>query len=206
MKKLIGVMVAVVLVIVLTIAIMPASASMPSAKATAIAADYTLIDATTGQAWTTILEQDIKTANDKDLFIDVALQCGLATTTKVHSKGNTTEDSSGAAAWIDVRVMDGADEAYPGVVMFAARKQVLTAKLMGELNEQTIELLIATMSANAFNFILEDVSSGEHHIEIQARISSLTTGSDSTAKAAVGKGSVTIEEVRMTHDTEIEMP
>jgi len=54
-------------------------------------------------AWTTILTQEIKTANMKDLFIDVSLETGLYTDTLVRSKDDVLDESTAVSA-IRVRV------------------------------------------------------------------------------------------------------
>jgi hypothetical protein len=56
--------------------------------------------------WETILRQKIKMANQKDLFIDASLQCGLITDTTVKSLNVVTDpyDASTARATIRVRV------------------------------------------------------------------------------------------------------
>jgi hypothetical protein len=182
--------------------------------------------------WTTILTQEIKTANMKDLFIDVSLETGLYTDTLVRSKGDVLDESTSISA-IRVRVVidpssigDGADGDYAlpdngydttggaGMgVTFNRRLQTLSAKLQGILTcpagvaipsgctttDEEIRLLLDTLSANSFNFVAADLSSGEHVVEVQARgvVNASSTKGSVTAKAYAGAGSVTIEEVRM---------
>jgi len=98
--------------------------------------------------WTTILTQNIKTPNQKDLIIDVSLETGLYTRTLVKSKrsyeGDPEWDSSTAHAKIMVRLgIDGeyatvgvgeeqeAGVAFPRAVTFNEREQTLSAKFMG---------------------------------------------------------------------------
>jgi septum formation inhibitor-activating ATPase MinD len=64
---------------------------------------------------------------------------------------------------------------------------------------EEIELILETMDAASFNFIASDVPQGIHTISVQARVD--TTGSQIAgtfeAKATVGKGSMTVESVRL---------
>lgn len=129
-----------------------------SAKATAavdslVALETVVTDDTAGAVvgpWTTILSQEIKTANQKDLFIDVSLECGNYTDTRVKSRDGV-EDISSATSGVRVRVLvdglsalpdsglaldgglpDGQTPAGSGVT-FCSRLQTLSATLQGIL-------------------------------------------------------------------------
>ena len=220
MKKLIPIVLAVALVLALGsgIAVATNDQGHPSAKATAqIAKLYVLSEAFTvsdddpgwnvSLDWTcaeNILNQTIKTANQKDLIIDVSLQSGLYTETNVKSKGGN-KDTSAAVAAVLLRVeVDDAYVAYPGMIIFNARAQVLSATLGGYLEDgnvtaEEIGLIIGTLSVNSFNFIVADLDAGVHKVEVSALLVTFAasqTGS-AKAKAVIGLGSVTIEEVRM---------
>ena len=204
------------------------AASQPSAKATAQAADINVLsteDANSYGEWTTILSNGIKTPNQQDLFIDVSMECGLSTRTLVKSKGGKS-DTSSAVASVLVRVMIDGVEADPGAVTFCNRSQELTATFQGlidgclSLNElgnivldeaclepEELELVLSTMAANSYNFIAGDLSSGVHQIDVQTRIyvgSSAEAGS-AEAQARIGKGSVTVEQVRMVKGEDYEL-
>ena len=153
--------------------------------------------------WTTILSNDIKTPNGKDLFIDVSLECGLYTSTLVDSLAGT-KDTSVAEAGVLVRVLVDGWEASPGAVVFCRRSQALSAVFQGLLVDdlgnvclttdddllidaiiidedclqpETLELVLDTMTANSFNFIETDLGPGFHTVEVQA---SIATGAVST--------------------------
>jgi len=70
---------------------------------------------------------------------------------------------------------------------------------------ETIELILDSMDAASFNFVAVDVPQGVHLIAVQARID--TTGSAQTgswsALGTVGKGSVTVESVRLIKDPNV---
>ena len=192
-----------------------------SAKATAKVGNVNVLNQT-ALGWTTILSNTIKTANQKDLFIDVSLETGLYTQTKVKSAGN--KDTSSADATIKVQVLVDGVPAYPGEVVFDQRVQTLSATLGGilsnctdsngdgdiDLNDCTlapeeIELILDTMAAHSFNFIMDDLGPGEHSVEVQATIStSSSSGAGSaSSNATIGNGSVTVEEVRMIKGEDI---
>ncbi len=153
-------------VVVLVLAVGTASAQ--SAKATAqvdelisIGVAVGPVDLTNGATvaalpWTTILTQQIHSSSQKDLFIDVSLECGLLTRTKVVTSGGVT-DTETADAGIRVRVkitgpngsffaqpdqgrlldnsgMFGGATAAGSGVSFCRRFQQLSAKLQGILD------------------------------------------------------------------------
>jgi len=165
-----------------------------------------------------VLEQTIKTANKKDLFIDVSLQSALFTDTVVRSKKMERDTSTaGAAVWVVV-VIDDEAMAFPGIVAWNARVQQLTAVLQGEIESVTgeggdiitigdpeeIGLFIGTLSVNSFNFIIPDVSSGMHNIKVYAAVGTMADYElgDANAVAVIGLGSMTVEEVRMVKDAD----
>jgi len=202
----------------------------PSAKATCKVANITLIDGSTQEDWTTLLSNQIKTANQKDLFIDVSFECGLYTQTLVRSKG-AVKDTSMAEAIVKVQVLVDGVAAFPGEVVFSKRTQTLSATLQGIisgdalvlvdtdddgipdtiqideelLTPEEIELILDTMAANSFNFVLNDLTAGVHTVEVQARIDTTTDVDEGTASATatIGKGTVTVESVRMIKDEDI---
>ena len=67
------------------------------------------------------------------------------------------------------------------------------------LTEEEVGLFLNTMSANSFNFLIADVGVGEHTIEVQAQVTSGGTSEAGSADAyaTIGKGSMTVDEVKM---------
>src|SRR5919109_3993856 len=98
--------------------------SQPSAKVTAKTANLTLVGSTTGQEWSTLLSNTIKTANQKDLFINASFEVGLYTQTQVASK-NMVKDTSTAESTVQVRVLLDGKVVEPGNVVYGRRKQTL---------------------------------------------------------------------------------
>jgi hypothetical protein len=184
------------------------TSSLPAAKATAAFSDIAIMDQ--GDVnFTTILKQSLKTSN-RSLFIDMSLECGLLTKTTVKSKGGT-RDTSTASAAVMVRVLVDGKVAAPGEVTYCQRTQELSATFGGilqsctdanadgtilasecEFLDEELSLLLSTMNAASFNFLTDNLTSGVHTVEVQAKIFSSATAQTGAAEARgfIGKGSV----------------
>jgi hypothetical protein len=74
---------------------------------------------------------------------------------------------------------------------------------------EELRLLLETLNANAFNFLLANVKAGVHTIEVQARaqadvdISGTELG-EAKAEAFVGLGSMLVETIRLIQGAETE--
>lgn len=156
----------------------------------------------------TIMEGNIQTSQWEDLVMDVSLECGLITNTKVKSqKGNV--DTSTAEAGVMVRVlidegtaderyaMPGRDPNYSGGIIFCKRIQEQIAKFGGvlesctdlngdgsitldecEFTDEELELMLDTMGAHSFNFFALDFDQGDHSIKVQAKLWASNDDSD----------------------------
>src|SRR5438046_3616152 len=92
-RKVIGWLLALILALPLTVATVAGQTTQqqPSAKVTAKTSQFTLIPPTTGTGgWVTILSNNIKTAEMKDLFVTAALEAGVYTQTAVTGTGTST--------------------------------------------------------------------------------------------------------------------
>ena len=218
MKKLSIVCLAVVMAVVFGFTTVNAD---PSAKATAqigslhavilsSAPDATDPDAATpgedsAEDWYQIFEQVIKTPTGKDLFIDVSLECGLTTNTKVMSRA-LNKAVAEAEAVVKVQVLvDGVPVKVNGIpndpseIIFARRHQTLIAEFAGDfstcgvevdpdtgigsivitdecLDPESLQLILDTMQANSFNFIAPDLVAGEHTVIVMAKLSYMKNG------------------------------
>jgi hypothetical protein len=221
MRKSVSISMVALLTIIAVFGVASAQNSQPSSKVTAQVGNIAILDSG-GMDWTTVLSNNLKTANQKDLFVDVSLECGLYTKTQVKSAGKA--DTAKAEAGVYVQVLVDGTPAYPGEVVFCRRTQELTALFGGIMESCTdlngdgtitndecvwtpeeLELVLDTMNANSFNFILDDLTSGVHTVEVQARISTAAEAGAGVAdaKATIGKGSVTVESVRMIKNEDI---
>lgn len=218
MKKFVSLTVVVVLAI---IALMSAVAfAGPSSKFSAQVSTIALVPGTTSLDWSKVLSTSIKTPNKKDLLIGASFETGLYTKTVVKSSMGTL-DTSTAVAGIKIMVtVDGAIVS-PGEVIYDKRAQTLSAKLGGiltscqDLNldgiidiltectftDEEIGLILDTMGAHHFNFVAANLVPGDHIVEVWAKIDTLSqsTAGLAEASALVGKGSLTVEEVKATN-------
>ncbi len=186
--------------------------------------------------WVTVLKTFIKTPNKKELAFDMALQCGLVTQTEVKSKGGN-KGTSNAEGTIRVRIKVTDDEgaerfALPNEgdssdlgVTYCNRFQQLEGTFAGldctaDLttgavtceNPESMNLILETLTANAFNVLLIDVGSGTNKIEVQARARAsanvFTDGSEDEdfgtahAEAFVGLGSLDVRIIRLVKDAD----
>ena len=174
--------------------------------------------------WQPVLEQNLKIANKHDLLIGAGFEVGLYTATTVSSK-LLVPDTSTATASVKVRALVDGIEAAPGVVVYGKRTQQLSATLEGAIagclsiitnsagNPQIvlntncvlpeiIALIQDTVSANSFLFAAPNLGVGYHNIQIQAKIDALGDNQTGTftAAALVGKGTMTVESVRLAKD------
>lgn len=214
--------------VALMLALSGYSQSQPSSKVTAKTANLTLLPktASTG-SWQTLLANTIKTANQKDLFIHVSLEVGLYTQTKIDSK-NLTPDTSVGQAQVDVRVLLDGKPVEPGTIVFGRRSQTLSATLEGAIGNclvtttnldgtfsttvnlecvtpETIELILDSTDAASFSFVAVDVGQGVHTVSVQARIDTIGSAQNGSYSAlgTIGKGTMTVESVRLTKDPKV---
>jgi len=174
--------------------------------------------------WQTVLEQNLKIANNHDLLMNAGFEVGLYTSTTVSSK-LMASDTSTATASVKVRALVDGTVAAPGEVVYGKRTQTLTATLEGAIagclsiitnsagNPQivldtncvlpeVIGLILDTVNANSFTFAAPNLSSGIHNIKVQAKIDYLGSAQNGTftAAALLGKGTLTIDSVRLAKD------
>jgi hypothetical protein len=169
--------------------------NQPSAKVTAKVSNVTLIGPTANQSdYVTLLCNNIKTANMKDLFITAALEVGLFTRTAQ----TVVSPDAQARAGVQVRVLLDGQVVEPGVVVYGRRILTLSAN-------ESIELQLESLDAASFSFVAVDVSQGVHQICVQARVDTGGSGTSGTfsATGAVGKGTVTVESVRLIRGEDV---
>ena len=179
----------------------------------------------------TVLSTMIKTPNKKDLLIGGSFETALFTQTQVTGKNGSTSTSSASATLevrvlIDGQPFNKADQtgAFPPIVMYDHRAQTLSATLGGVIQnctvvggvinvalnctvtDEMINLILETMSAHHFNFVAANLSPGVHTVEIQVRSGTTADTSPAgfgtaSATAGVGRGSLTVEEVKAINQT-----
>ena len=210
-----------------------ARAQQPSSKSALQVSNLVLLNETSNATapgqWVDLLSTNLRTANQKDLVVFVSLECGLYGRTLGRSKAGTTVDTVMAQSGVKVRVLiDGVAVAEPGEVNLCRKAQTLSTQLAQTIDactdvnldgvvtipdectftQQQFELILDGMQASSFNFALPNVKSGVHHVQLKARIDINLTASPTSnveAKAAVGKGSLIVEEVRLIKNADINL-
>lgn len=225
------------LITALAVLLITPAAFAQSAKNGVATSQLTLVPAITSYSngnyvgdWRDVLSANIQTSQQKDLVIGTSLEVGLFTDTMVSSQKGT-KDTSRAEAQVQVRVVIDKGTpaeriAEPGVVTFNRRTQELIASFGGVLDsctdsdldgtitlddctftDETLQLMLETLSAHTFFFALDDLGTGTHTVHVQARVSTGTyvEAGSASASAWVGKGSVVLEEIRLVKGTSISL-
>lgn len=181
------------------------------------------------QGGTSLMNLNIKTANASDLMINVALQCNITTQTKgktnTDGSGNIVADTASADAGLAVQVTVDGETVVPATpVTYCYRSQTLTVELgqaladctlidgaLGgdfcTLSDQSVELILSTLSTHSFNFIVPDVGPGEHTVHIKALVAAEDGAEvgDASANAYIGEASATVEEVRFVKGLDVDL-
>ncbi|WP_242342369.1 hypothetical protein [Anaeromyxobacter terrae] len=169
--------------------------------------------------WGTIMTGSIRTSSQKDLMFGVSLVTSLFTDTTVASSQYRKSEAE-AEATIEVRVLVDGVEAAPNEVTFDRRRQYMMAQFDGfscqiladgtvaldgcAYQDEILQLVLDTEAAHAFFFGAANVGVGDHTIAVQARMTTSTTGL-ANARALIGKGAFTIEEVRLVNGATVEL-
>ena len=177
-------------------------------------------------AYAEVLWANIQVANDKDLVIAVSLETGLYTDTTVKSKGGKQDTSmayGGIKGSVIVESMDGGPVhkyAYPSEVVFDSRRQTMSATFQGLIEDcvqddgtlvltddclepEEVRLVLDTMGAHSFNFLLGNLPSGDYRVSLWATLDTeaeAQTG-HAKAKAILGHGTMVVNEVRWENHT-----
>ena len=208
-----------------------AQTSLPAAKSAIQVGNIGVMSGKLGpgnttSSWMDVMSTQMKTSSQKDLVMTVSMEVGLYTRTLVRSK-LATPDTSSASAGVEMRVIvdPGPNQRImePGEIVFGRRTQELTATFQGIIDKcltltngaitvdttcvtpEELQLVLDTMSANAFVFALDDMGSGVHTMKVQARMKLNNTVQlgEVEARATIGKGSCSVEEVRLVRGADI---
>lgn len=196
---------------------LPTTADAQSAKAAARTDNniHVVSFSTTGLIHSNVLRTDIKTANKKDLFIWVSLQCGLSTNTKIvtdqdelkstrtkavadaevqmrlrvtgpghagiHPNPTTTSFGGNTpSVWVTMCKRNQTLEGFLGKAIFCTESNGTSGIQFDECDvsqDQDIELTLTTLTATAFNFVVEDMEPGDHTVRIDIRLINSTINS-----------------------------
>lgn len=203
--------------LLLTLAPTTALSGSPSAKFAAQVSNLMIIPETSYATWTPVLGTGMKVPEKKELLIGVSFETGLYTRTQVKGKGGE-RDKAEATAIIKVRVLVDGVPAWPPEVVYDRRAQTLEAVFGGVshcedlngdgmidvgseciLTDEEITFITDTMAAHHFNFVAANVTTGFHQLTVEVMITSSGSTPPAEAMATVGRGSLSVEEVRATN-------
>jgi hypothetical protein len=73
------------------------------------------------------------------------------------------------------------------------------------LTDEELNLILDTEAAHHFNFVIDNLGAAVHTIRVEARLerSSSATAGSASSNAFIGKGSLTVEEVRLLRDVRL---
>jgi hypothetical protein len=182
-----------------------AGTGSPADKATA-AGDKTVVMAP--QSGATLLTATMSTSKPTDLILQVTAECSILTT--VTNTGTSTASAFGQVRiWVE---LDGQivpvqsvssppqDTPPPGddsdKAVFCERTH--TVSFMPTTQTDTISQYQATKSANAFNWLRQNVGAGSHVIKVKADLASNATSG--TAEAIVGNRTLIVDPTKMAND------
>jgi len=178
----------------------------------------------------------IKVPQDKELLIGVSAEVGLTTDTSIKGRnGGAAKSIAGAAGFVEICALHAGTDvvaacAAPGPVTLSSRIQTLSATLGGVIEDCTdtsgdgvidvqtectvsdeeIGLMLDTVAAQHFNFVLPNMDQGEYDItayfmttaDVAVDIDEVsvidggTVSGSAFANAFIGKYMVTVQQVR----------
>lgn len=73
------------------------------------------------------------------------------------------------------------------------------------LTDEELNLIVSTEAAHHFNFVIDNLGSGVHVVQVEAMLERNTASGAGSAEASgfIGKGSLTVEEVRLAGDVSL---
>lgn len=186
-----------------------------------IATAQCVINDTTGELsgglTNTLLETTIKTPNSGQtaLVIRPSLLTGLFTRTKVDN--TTALGSATAIAGVRVRVLIDGKVVAPGTpvgaiagdedgwIYYDKRFQKLSSNIPSFLGADCnadpliiepcyIELILSTLNAGSFDFVVADVGGGDHTLKVEWEL--IPTAATANEAACVGPGVLTVQQVK----------
>lgn len=203
--------------VIMLFAAAPMSAQSSGSFASSIAtAQCTVNDGTGslgGGITATLLETTLKTPNSAStaLVIRPSLVTGLFTRTRI-----TQYDADElAVAGVQVRVLIDGKVVAPGTpvgqiatandgwIYYDKRFQQLSSNLFAQIDtcgtlpgtpECFIQLVLSTLSAHSFDFVVGNVGVGDHTLKVEWRLQPSTANANE--KACVGPGVLTVQQVK----------
>ncbi|WP_375771671.1 hypothetical protein NR798_12480 [Archangium gephyra] len=173
--------------------------------------------------WKDLLQTTLTTPQHKDFVMEVSLEAGLHTEAPARGRPGPAEGPS-AQGTLELRVLVDGTPVSPGPLTLTERPQHLMARLgdlLGSCSDADANgTLLATeciftgeeqrrvlrsLEPLRVSFSLDDVGAGTHEVRIQARVSVSSQGASGSASAGawIGRGAITLEEVRLVKSFDI---
>lgn len=173
--------------------------------------------------WKDLLHTTLSTSQKKNFAMQVSLEAGLHT--NAPSRGApATADGSSARGLLELRVLVDGSPVAPGAVTLTERPRHLLTRL-GDVLESCADTdangtlvldeciltgeeqrrVLRALGEHTLAFALDDIAPGTHDLRVQARISVSTQGASGSVSAGawLGRGAVSLEEVRLVKSFDI---
>jgi hypothetical protein len=167
--------------------------------------------------WKDLLHTTLTTGQKKNFALQVSLEAGLHTHEPPRGPP-ATADGGPARGLLELRVLVDGSPVAPGAVTLTERPRHLLTRL-GEvlrscadtdangtlvldecvLTGEEQRRVLRSLGDHALSFALDDIAPGTHELRIQARVSVSTQGATGSVSAGawIGRGSFSLEEVRL---------
>jgi hypothetical protein len=173
--------------------------------------------------WKDLLHTTLTTPQRKNLVMVVALEAGLHTNVPARARPASGAESS-ARGTLELRLLVDGKQVAPGPLVLAENSQevmtrfgdllssctdtdsdgtVYASECIFTLEEQ--RRVLRALDMHALSFALDDIDTGTHDLRVQARITVTSQGASGSASAGawIGRGSITVEEVRLVKSFDI---
>lgn len=173
--------------------------------------------------WKDLLHTTLTTPQRKDLQMEVSLEAGLHTDAPARGRP-ARADGVPARGTLELRVLVDGTPVAPGALTLTEHPQHLMARLGDLLGSCADADADGTVLASECIFTgeeqrrvlraleplevsisLDDIGAGTHELRVQARVSVSSHGASGSASAGawIGRGSITLEEVRLVKSFDI---
>jgi hypothetical protein len=175
--------------------------------------------------WKDLLHTTLTTQQRKNLVMVVALETGLHTKAATAALDSPSPgDATSARGTVELRLLLDGNPVSPGPLVLAESTQNRMTRfgdmldtcgdidndgtiLSGEciLTDEEQRRVLRAIDLHAVSFTLDDIDAGTHDLRVQARITVTSQGASGPASAGawIGRGSITIEEVRLVKSFDI---
>jgi hypothetical protein len=172
--------------------------------------------------WKDVLQTTLTTAQKKNLAMRVELEAGMHT--DAPTRGRAFPGEVSARGQLEVRVLVDGAQVAPGPLVISESTQpqmtrfgdllsscadtnadgtVLFDECIFTLEEQ--RRVLRALDARALSFSLDDIDTGTHDLRVQARVRVSSQGASGSASAGawLGRGTISLEEVRLVKSFDI---